>query len=99
MCVDLEIILLTPYTLTAKTISIYGLGIIIVFSALITIGFFFELGKGALNIFNKQQYNLSLNKKLIDNPQIDIVNLTFPYNTHELNQSTFNWLRQYYKKK
>ena len=98
MCVDLEIILLTPYTLTAKTISIYGLGIIIVFSALITIGFFFELGKGALNIFNKQQDNLSLDKNLIDSPLIDIVNLTFPHNTLELNQATFNLLKQYYKK-
>lgn len=92
LCVDLEIILLTPYTLTAKTISIYGLGIIIVFSALITIGFFFELGKGALNIFNKQQDNLSLNKKSIDNPLVDIVNLTFPQNTLELNQATLNSL-------
>ena len=90
LILDLEILLIFPFAISMYINDIYGLIVILIFIVIVTIGFIFELGKGALNIFNKQQDNLSLDKNLIDSPLIDIVNLTFPHNTFELNQATFN---------
>jgi NADH-ubiquinone oxidoreductase chain 3 len=51
---DLEIFLIFPYAVTSYNNEVYGLLIVIIFLLLITLGFIFELGKGALNIYTRQ---------------------------------------------
>ena len=45
---DLEILLLYPLALTLYDVSIYGFWIAIIFFTVLTLGFVYELGKGAL---------------------------------------------------
>ena len=59
---DLEILLLYPFSVSAYNIEIYGLIVMLIFTIAITIGFVFELGKGALKISNKQVDNFTLDK-------------------------------------
>nr|ATI20555.1 NADH dehydrogenase subunit 3 [Ophiognomonia clavigignenti-juglandacearum] len=47
---DLEITLLFPFAVSQSLIGIYGLIIVLIFMVIITIGFIFEIGKGALKI-------------------------------------------------
>ncbi len=54
LLLDLEILLIFPYAVSGYTNSIYGLIIVLIFTSIITIGFVFELGKGALKIKSKQ---------------------------------------------
>ena len=54
---DLEILLIYPYVVSAYTNGIYGLIIMLVFFLILTLGFVFELGKGALKIDSRQSYN------------------------------------------
>ena len=51
---DLEILLVYPYAVSTNTNDIYGLSIMLIFFVLLTLGFVFELGKGALNIESRQ---------------------------------------------
>ncbi len=60
---DLEILLLYPFVVSSYINNVYGLIVMLIFSMVITIGFVFELGKGALKISNKQLDNFTLNKK------------------------------------
>ena len=55
LLLDLEILLIFPFALSEYINSAYGLGIALVFIFVITIGFVFELGKGALKIESKQE--------------------------------------------
>jgi NADH-ubiquinone oxidoreductase chain 3 len=57
LILDLEIVLIFPIALSAYTNDIYGLTIGIIFVIIVTIGFIFELGKGALQIDSKQYVN------------------------------------------
>jgi len=57
LILDLEIVLIFPIALSAYTNDIYGLTIGIIFIIIVTIGFIFELGKGALQIDSKQYVN------------------------------------------
>nr|YP_009262005.1 NADH dehydrogenase subunit 3 [Chrysoporthe austroafricana]AMX22080.1 NADH dehydrogenase subunit 3 [Chrysoporthe austroafricana] len=54
---DLEITLIFPFAVSQSTNGLYGLIIVLIFMILITLGFIFELGKGALKMDSKQ--NLS----------------------------------------
>lgn len=45
---DLEILLLYPVAVTLYNVSIYGFWIAILFFSVLTLGFVYELGKGAL---------------------------------------------------
>lgn len=47
---DLEVALLYPYAISAYNNHIYGLWIVIIFILLLTLGFVYEFGKGALKI-------------------------------------------------
>ena len=60
---DLEILLIYPFSVSAYNIEIYGLIVMLIFTIAITIGFVFELGKGALKISNKQVDNFTLDKR------------------------------------
>jgi len=54
LILDLEILLIFPFALSMYINDIYGLICILLFIIIITIGFIFELGKGALKIDSKQ---------------------------------------------
>lgn len=56
---DLEILLVFPYGVSAFTNETMGLIIFIIFFVLLTIGFVFEIGKGALSISSKQNTSSS----------------------------------------
>lgn len=56
---DLEILLVYPYLVSAYINSIYGLIIVIILLIILTIGFVFELGKGALKINSRQTSDIS----------------------------------------
>ena len=56
---DLEILLIYPYAVSTYVNSIYGLAIVLIFTIALTVGFLFEIGKGALKI-ESRQYNPSL---------------------------------------
>lgn len=56
---DLEILLVYPYVVSAYVNGAYGLVIMLIFFLVLTLGFAFELGKGALNI-GSRQYNLDV---------------------------------------
>ena len=45
---DLEILLLSPVAVTLYNVSVYGFWIAIIFFTVLTLGFVYELGKGAL---------------------------------------------------
>jgi|SRR5208282_1197304 len=51
---DLEILLIYPYVVSAYTNDMYGLIIMLIFFLVLTLGFAFELGKGALKISSRQ---------------------------------------------
>jgi NADH-ubiquinone oxidoreductase chain 3 len=57
LILDLEIVLIFPIALSAYTNDIYGLTVGLIFIIIVTIGFIFELGKGALQIDSKQYVN------------------------------------------
>lgn len=50
---DLEILLMFPFAVSSFVNNIYGLIILLVFSLLVTLGFIYELGKGALKLPSK----------------------------------------------
>src|SRR5947199_123253 len=52
--IDLEILLIYPYIVSAYSNGIYGLIIMLIFFFILTLGFVFELGKNALNIDSRQ---------------------------------------------
>lgn len=55
---DLEITLIFPFAVSQITNGIYGLIIVLIFMIIITIGFVYELGKGALKIETKENRGL-----------------------------------------
>ena len=55
---DLEILLVFPYGVSSYTNETMGLLVFIIFFVLLTIGFVFEIGKGALSISSKQNTSL-----------------------------------------
>nr|AMX22272.1 NADH dehydrogenase subunit 3 [Cryphonectria parasitica] len=56
---DLEITLVFPFAVSQSNNEIYGLIVVLIFLVIITIGFVYELGKGALKIDSKQSISLS----------------------------------------
>jgi NADH-ubiquinone oxidoreductase chain 3 len=54
LLLDLEILLIFPFAVSEHLNDIYGLIITLAFLIIITTGFVFELGKGALKIDSKQ---------------------------------------------
>jgi len=58
LLLDLEILLTFPFALSEYVNDIYGLTIALLFIIIITIGFVFELGRGALHIDSRQSLKL-----------------------------------------
>lgn len=65
LLLDLEILLTFPFAVSGYVNNIYGLIITLGFIGIITIGFVFELGKGALKIPSKQYTSTIKNQPLI----------------------------------
>jgi len=57
LLLDLEILIIFPFALSTYVNNVYGLLIALIFIIIVTIGFIFELGKGALKIDSKQNIN------------------------------------------
>jgi NADH-ubiquinone oxidoreductase chain 3 len=57
LLLDLEILLIFPFALSTYINNTYGLFIALIFIIIVTIGFIFELGKGALKIDSRQNIN------------------------------------------
>jgi len=57
LLLDLEILLIFPFALSTYINGIYGIVIALIFITIVTIGFIFELGKGALKIDSRQNIN------------------------------------------
>ena len=55
---DLEILLIYPYAVSSYVNNVYGLVLVLIFTIILTIGFVFEIGKGALKIDSKQSNSL-----------------------------------------
>lgn len=58
MVFDVELILFTPIVLSLKNVELFGFIIAILFFLILTFGFIYEIGKGALNMTKV----LSINK-------------------------------------
>ena len=58
-------LLIFPFALSTYINNAYGLLIALIFIIIVTIGFIFELGKGALKISTKQNMEDNSNKKNI----------------------------------
>jgi NADH-ubiquinone oxidoreductase chain 3 len=66
---DLEILLVYPYVVSAYVNGIYGLVIMLIFFLALTLGFAFEIGKGALKIVSRQNYtNITYNTIIVARP-------------------------------
>lgn len=72
LLLDLEIILIYPYGLSSYENGIYGLIILLIFIGIITAGFVFELGKGALKIDSRQSNNYYNKSKKFINTFIEV---------------------------
>jgi NADH-ubiquinone oxidoreductase chain 3 len=55
--VYLELLVIYPFGMSGYENGVYGLIIVLLFIGIITAGFVFELGKGALKIDSRQSYN------------------------------------------
>nr|YP_009254027.1 NADH dehydrogenase subunit 3 [Hypomyces aurantius]ANC62713.1 NADH dehydrogenase subunit 3 [Hypomyces aurantius] len=62
LILDLEILLIYPYAMSIYSNEIYGLVVMLLFTIMITIGFIFELGKGALSIKSRQNNTTDIKK-------------------------------------
>ena len=90
---DLEILLVYPYIVSAYINDIYGLLIMLIFFIVLTLGFAFELGKKALNIESKQQYNVKSGK---DN-RVTRDKITLPFNQLVISKRHFSTLPTIFK--
>lgn len=54
LLLDLEILVIYPFAMSGYENGVYGLIIVLIFIAIITAGFVFELGKNALKIDSRQ---------------------------------------------
>jgi NADH-ubiquinone oxidoreductase chain 3 len=66
---DLEILLVYPYVVSAYVNGVYGLVIMLIFFLALTLGFAFEIGKGALKIVSRQNdINITYNSIVVSRP-------------------------------
>jgi NADH-ubiquinone oxidoreductase chain 3 len=84
LLLDLEILLTFPFAVSEYVNNIYGLMITLGFITIITIGFVYELGKGALKIPSKQ-YTYTIKNQ----PLIHISYIKNPFITSPLQSSIF----------
>ena len=79
LLLDLEILLTYPFAVSEYTNDIYGLMVTLAFIGIITIGFVFELGKGALKI-DSRQILTKVNAKPFKNTVFSGgINISYPF--------------------
>jgi NADH-ubiquinone oxidoreductase chain 3 len=66
LILDLEILLVYPFAVSGYKNNLYGLIITLIFIIIVTIGFIFELGKGALKIDSRQNFNILNNANIFN---------------------------------
>ena len=96
LLLDLEILLIFPFAVSGYVNNIYGLIITLVFISIITIGFVYELGKGALNIPSKQHSSTTKNQPTVDISYIKIKSIIKPHifiSSSPLQSSIFSFFR------
>ena len=71
LLIDLEILLVYPYVVSAYTNGIYGLILMLVFFSALTLGFVFEFGKNALKIESRQTTIITKNSDVNNNTYIN----------------------------
>jgi NADH-ubiquinone oxidoreductase chain 3 len=92
---DLEILLVYPYVVSAYVNGIYGLIIMIIFFLALTLGFAFEIGKGALKIISKQNdissiYNNNNNNYNNNKNIISLIDISNNFSNTPINRSVKN---------
>lgn len=88
---DLEITLIFPYAVSQSNNEVYGLIIVFIFMVIVTFGFIYELGKGALKLESKQNFsNLSNNSKnlLISHVSLNNKKIGLPTSKEAFSTST-----------
>jgi NADH-ubiquinone oxidoreductase chain 3 len=63
---DLEVLLIFPFAVSEYANNLYGLIVVLVFITIVTVGFVFELGKGALKIPSKQYSPTKKNNSIVN---------------------------------
>lgn len=75
LILDLEITIIYPFVVSQYVNAEYGLTILLIFTILLCLGFFFEIGKNALNISSKQNTELSnILKKFFKRLSVEYIN-------------------------
>lgn len=97
---DLEIVLLLPLATSLQYVGLYGFTIALIFFGILTIGFVFEIGTGAIKLSNlksksnpeSKQINQSENKIFDNNQIIESINVnkTSTKNKYNYNNSLSN---------
>lgn len=64
LLLDLEILVIYPFGLSGYENGTYGLIVVLLFIGIITAGFVFELGKGALKIDSRQNNKYFISKSI-----------------------------------
>ena len=85
LILDLEILLLYPFAVSTYVNNVYGLIVMLIFSIILTIGFVFEIGRGALKIESRQSNELP---KTYNNHIDLIANTTGRLNSNKVNNFT-----------
>ena len=87
---DLEILLVYPYVVSAYVNGIYGLIIMIIFFLALTLGFAFEIGKGALKIISKQNDISSIYNNNYNNNIISLIDISNNFSDTPINRPVKN---------
>ena len=60
---DLEILLIYPWVVSSYVNNVYGLVLVLIFTIILTIGFVYEIGRGALQLDSRQNLQNKLPNK------------------------------------
>lgn len=69
---DLEIVLLFPIATSLSEVSLYGFTIAFIFFSILTVGFIFEIGTGAIKLSNLKSINKNHSNLILDNKNNNI---------------------------
>jgi NADH-ubiquinone oxidoreductase chain 3 len=81
LLLDLEVLLIFPFAVSEYANNLYGLLVVLGFIIIVTIGFVFELGRGALEIASRQSSNLNIPKHISTTSWMGKINLKDSYSS------------------
>ena len=91
---DLEILLLYPYVVSSYVNNIYGLIVMLIFSSVLTLGFMFEIGKGALQISSKQLNDFSSTSRGVEKLRVEYIGSLKPKRNYSTNPCRMQGFRK-----